>query len=47
MACVPPAQSWTETVYGGGSKLLGFCTQEAGHISPFQEEAVLKFFGIM
>jgi hypothetical protein len=42
-----PAQSRTEMVYEGGSKLLGFCIQEAGHIPPFQEETVLKFCGIM
>jgi acetylxylan esterase len=42
-----PVQSWTEMIYGDGTKLLGFSVQGAGHIPPFQEETVLKFFGIM
>ncbi len=42
-----PAQSWTEMVYGDGSKLVGFSVQGGGHIPPFQEEAVFKFFGLV
>ena len=42
-----PVQSWTDMVYGDGTKLHGYSIQGGGHIPPFQEETVLKFFGLM
>ncbi|RDL29998.1 uncharacterized protein BP5553_10625 [Venustampulla echinocandica] len=42
-----PAQGWTEMIYGDGSKLVGLSLQGGGHIPRFQEEKVLKFFGLM
>lgn len=42
-----PTNQWTEIIYGDGSKLVGFSIQGGGHIPPFQEEPVLKLFGLM
>ncbi|KAE8451794.1 hypothetical protein EG329_002634 [Mollisiaceae sp. DMI_Dod_QoI] len=42
-----PQTGWTEEVFGDGTQLLGLSVQGGGHIPPFQEELVLKFFGLM
>lgn len=42
-----PVSSWNEIVYGDGKQLVGYSVQNGGHIPPFQEELVLKFFGLM
>jgi acetylxylan esterase len=42
-----PIQNWTEASYGDGTKLVGYGVQGGGHIPPFQDELVLKFFGLL
>jgi len=42
-----PASGWTQTVWGDGSKVVGYTQAGGGHITPFNEDLVLKFFGII
>jgi acetylxylan esterase len=42
-----PSSGFTESVYGDGTKVLAFTQADGGHVTPFQEETVLKFFGIL
>lgn len=42
-----PSAGFTESVYGDGKKVVAF-TQDGGvHFTPFQENTVLKFFGLI
>jgi acetylxylan esterase len=42
-----PENSYTEMVYGDGTKLQGYSAAGVGHFVPFHEETVLQFFGLM
>ncbi|KAF9524484.1 PHB depolymerase family esterase [Crepidotus variabilis] len=42
-----PSSGYTEQIYGDGTKLLGIVQQNGQHFTPYQEEMVLKFFGII
>lgn len=42
-----PSSGYTEQIYGDGTKLVGIIQQNGGHVTPYQEEMVLKFWGIM
>jgi acetylxylan esterase len=42
-----PVKGYTKMVYGDGSKVVGYSALGVGHIVPFHEDAVLKFFGLL
>jgi acetylxylan esterase len=42
-----PASGWTQTIYGDGTKVVGYTQQGGQHITPFNEDYVLRFFGII
>ncbi|EPS41801.1 hypothetical protein H072_4263 [Dactylellina haptotyla CBS 200.50] len=41
-----PDSGYTQSVYGDGTQLVGYLAAGVGHLVPFHETAVLKFFGI-
>lgn len=42
-----PGPNYTQMVYGDGAKLVGYSAVGVGHMVPFHDEDVLKFFGLM
>ncbi|KAI0022571.1 feruloyl esterase B [Xylariomycetidae sp. FL0641] len=42
-----PQPGYTKIVYGDGDRLVGYSAQGVGHIVPFHDEEVLKFFGLL
>jgi acetylxylan esterase len=42
-----PSSGFTESIYGDGTKVLAFTQAGGGHVTPFQEETVLKFFSLI
>lgn len=42
-----PERGYTKMVYGDGDRLVGYSAQGVGHIVPFHEVEVLKFFGLL
>lgn len=41
-----PQKGYTKMVYGDGTKVVGYSALGVGHIVPFHEVEVLKFFGL-
>ncbi|KAI1334742.1 Alpha/Beta hydrolase protein [Xylariaceae sp. FL0016] len=42
-----PQNGYTQITYGDGTKLVGYSAQGVGHMVPFHDEEVLKFFGLL
>jgi acetylxylan esterase len=42
-----PESGYTEMVYGDGTKLVGYSAVGVGHMVPFHDEEVLKFFHLL
>ncbi|OCL15194.1 carbohydrate esterase family 1 protein [Glonium stellatum] len=42
-----PQPKYTKIVYGDGTKLVGYYAEGVGHMVPFHDEELLKFFGLM
>jgi acetylxylan esterase len=41
-----PESSYTESVYGDGTKLVGFSAQVVGHNDPIHESVKLAYYGL-
>ncbi|KAH7103502.1 putative acetyl xylan esterase [Auriculariales sp. MPI-PUGE-AT-0066] len=42
-----PASGYTEMIYGDGTKLRAFSQANGGHVTPMNEETVLRNFGLL
>ncbi len=42
-----PEEGYTKMEFGDGTKLVGYHAQGVGHVVPFHDEPLLKFFGLL
>lgn len=42
-----PSAGWTQQIFGDGTQVMGLIQQDGVHFTPYQEDMVLRFFGII